>query len=542
MSGLRPVPLFGLGNVGRSVNVNAQERKNLYCQVEKDGEKNVVTMYPTPGLTTFVDVGSNPARALYSRGDYQYQINANVFYRVDNNGAATSLGNLLSFTGRCDITDNGFQILIVDGTYGYIYTLVDHQRISSITRVATTATLTTAANHGLATGMQVTISGALPAQYNGTFTVTVTGATTFTYTMASDPGASASPVGSYVISLGLVQITDPDFPGATTCTFLNGYFVVTKPNTSQFYKSALYDGISWDALDFASAESDPDNLVRVLADNGQLVLFGEKTTEFWGDSGAQDFPFARIGASAIEWGLVARWSLCKFIDSLIFLRRNRLGQVQVCTLSGYNAVPVSTPEMDFVFSQYRSVSDATGFSYMLAGHAFYQINFPSADESWLFDAQSGAWSKVESSGGRHRAEIQINFGTNSYVSDYETGKTYLLDENSYTDDGEPIIREFVSRHQSSGDYSRFAQMWLEMEAGVGLDDGQGSTPQIMMSISRDGGHTYGATVVREFGRIGEYKRRAVFNRLGRARDWLYKFRVSDPVKTVFVAAWGKVAL
>lgn len=86
------------------------------------------------------------------------------------------------------------------GIYGYIgqAPLITGETISSITRVTTTATLTTAAAHGLDTGDVVRVSGASPAQYNGTFTITVTGASTFTYTMASDPGASASPRGSYI--------------------------------------------------------------------------------------------------------------------------------------------------------------------------------------------------------------------------------------------------------------------------------------------------------------------------------------------------------
>jgi hypothetical protein len=70
--------------------------------------------------------------------------------------------------------------------------------ISSITNSTTTATLTTATAHGLVNGSYVIVSGATPAAYNGTFIVTVVDSTSFTYTMASDPGASASPVGSYI--------------------------------------------------------------------------------------------------------------------------------------------------------------------------------------------------------------------------------------------------------------------------------------------------------------------------------------------------------
>jgi hypothetical protein len=78
-----------------------------------------------------------------------------------------------------------------------------------------------------------------------------------------------------------------------------------------------------------------------------------------------------------------------------------------------------------------------------------------------------------------------------------------------------------------------------MEAGVGKTTGQGSDPIIMLQVSKDGGHTWGNEIWVPFGKIGEYRRRAVWRRLGRSRDWVFKFRVTDPVKTVFVAAWGR---
>lgn len=86
------------------------------------------------------------------------------------------------------------------GIYGYIgqALMIIGETISSITYISTTATLTTAAAHGLSTGDVVKVSGATPAAYNGTFTITVTGANTFTYTMLSNPGANAGTVGTYI--------------------------------------------------------------------------------------------------------------------------------------------------------------------------------------------------------------------------------------------------------------------------------------------------------------------------------------------------------
>lgn len=73
--------------------------------------------------------------------------------------------------------------------------------ISTITNSTLTATLTTATAHGLSTGNYVVVSGAVPSAYNGEYAITVTSSTEFTYTMATNPAASASTVGTYVYGL-----------------------------------------------------------------------------------------------------------------------------------------------------------------------------------------------------------------------------------------------------------------------------------------------------------------------------------------------------
>lgn len=115
--------------------------------------------------------------------------------------------------------------------------------IGSITFVGTTATLTCAPAHGLLTGATVTVSGSSPAAYNGTFIITVTGATTFTYTMLSTPASNATG-GSYVSRTttavvttsgvhGLSNGTSVTVTGATPAAY-NGTFSVTVINTTKF--------------------------------------------------------------------------------------------------------------------------------------------------------------------------------------------------------------------------------------------------------------------------------------------------------------------
>jgi len=101
--------------------------------------------------------------------------------------------------------------MIYDGSnWFYVATTTTAQTISTITHVGAVATLTTASAHGLITGNRVTISGATSSEYNGTYVITVTGTTTFTYTMASTPAANATVVGSYTV-LGITGVNSNTF-------------------------------------------------------------------------------------------------------------------------------------------------------------------------------------------------------------------------------------------------------------------------------------------------------------------------------------------
>lgn len=377
-------------------------------------------------------------------------------------------------------------------------------------------------NAGTATaiGTISTTSGRVDMAYDGSVILLVTGMNGYTYTIATNTFA---------------LVSDGDFPdAANTVTWLDGWFVVDDGVSDSFYISS--DGSTWDALDFATAESNPDGLVRVFVDNGEVILLGENTTEYWGSTGGTDFPFSAIKGATVEYGLAARWSVCKFNSGVAALMHPRTGQAQVMFIQGYVPKVISTPEIDYLINQYAAVSDATAFSYMLAGHPMLQINFPTAGKSWLYDASSGLWSPLEYglNGGRHRANMSLTFIDKTIVADYENGSIYNLMADTYTDNGTAIAREIVTRHFfKDNERVRVDQLYVDMETGVGLETGQGSDPQAMLQISKDNGHTWGNELWTTIGAIGKYLTRVVWRRLGSARDWTFKIRVTDPVKVVF---------
>lgn len=461
------IPIFGLGQNAKSSFVTAKQLQNILAEIRPAGEKSLIVGYGTPGTSLFVDFGDTPPRGgmQFESASLAFVVHRGTLWEVNNAGVKTSRGTLSTTAGRVSMVDNGTQIMIVDGTFGYIY--------NTSTNV-------------------------------------------------------------------FAKITDADFPAnPTTVAFMGGRFVVSFAGSGRFYASALYDGLSWDALSFANAETSPDQIVAIWASNGQLILMGSVTMEFWGNSGAVDFAYSAIQSTATEWGLAARWSVAKFDNSIACLMKNRMGQVMVAQLNGNLPKKISTVDMDSIINGYASVEDASALGFMLGGHPIYVISFPSAGFTWWYDGSTGIWSKWKSYGlTRHRAEFGFSYLNRTLVADYSAGRIYSLSMDALTDNGDPIEREMVSETVTEADLGRISvnRMRLDMEVGDGTANGQGENPQIMLQVSRDNGKTWGAEMWRDIGPLGSYGTSVSWARLGTARNFVFKLRVTDPVKTVFTNA------
>jgi len=366
--------------------------------------------------------------------------------------------------------------------------------------------------------------------------------------------------------------TGVNFPVANTVVFIDSYFVINVPNTKQFWLSGQYDGFNWDPLQFASKEAYTDDLQAVFVDNGNLVLLGTISQEYWQNTGSFPFPFQRIAGSPTDIGLAARWSVARCAGEMFYLGRTRRGGISVIRIQNYQPVIVSTPDLDYLFSQYQNVGDAIAFGYRQNGHEFYQISFQKEGKTWLFDATTDAWSELVSGRQtRHYANFGAQYLNQIAVTDYRNGNIYILDPQTYTDNGELIARELITPHlfaDTSFNKLHVYRLRLDMQQGVGVIGGNAGEiyintqnseiiesqsenlliteesglsqrsiqPQIMLQVSRDGGYTYGREMWTSFGAIGQYLRRAEWRRLGVSRSFVFKFRVTDPVKVVIISA------
>jgi len=340
---------------------------------------------------------------------------------------------------------------------------------------------------------------------------------------------------SHAITNVLTTGANPIPYAADTVTFLDGYFITNRVSSGQFYISTVYDGLNWDGLNYATAESNPDNLVAVIADKGYLALFGTSSVELWANTGEALFPFSRVQGAPTNSGLASRWSLSYANGFSTGLFRNKQGALSICQLQGYQVSPISNTDIDYIINNYNTPTNCVGFGYYLNGRPFYQITFIEEQKTWLYDFSSNAWSQLKSWGiSRHTADIGCSFDTKFIVSDYNDGQLYILDPDVFTDNGQPIERELISGHvfAASRNNMTIRRLRIDMEGGVGAN----TPPTVMLQISRDGGKVYGNEKWTTLGAAGQNYKRAEWRRLGHARDFLFKVRITDPIKVVLIAA------
>jgi hypothetical protein len=219
--------------------------------VEPGNEKAPAYLEQVPGLTKLTTL-SGEIRGGWWTGSRCFIVAGNTLFELLPNFGATSRGTLSTNTGPVDFAQGLFQLVMVDGPNGYVFTLA---------------------------------SGAFE------------------------------------------RITDGDFYGSASVSFLDGKFIFIRPDTQQFYWSSGIDqATSYDALDFASAEGQPDKLIGLVVNFRELMLFGEFTAEVWSPYPTEIQTYQRNNGANMEVGLMAAHSLQRIDNGVIWLGQDRNGR------------------------------------------------------------------------------------------------------------------------------------------------------------------------------------------------------------------------
>ena len=341
---------------------------------------------------------------------------------------------------------------------------------------------------------------------------------------------------------------DPDFgDDATNFTFLDQYTIYARKGTGQVFASDLNNMKSWNALSFATAESAPDNVVEVLGHNGQLWIFGEKTTEIFYNAATSPFAFARIGGAVMQDIGAIAGTISSVDQSAIWLAQNGT----IYKASGIQPQRISTHAIEY------RLKGRTGFrawTYVAEGHAFYVLGSDQGAE--VYDITTGFWhERTGYNVGRYRPNNHAKVYGKHLVGDYHLGIIYNMSLDNYADGSSPLQRVVISAPiYDNGKMVPLSSLEVMFENGVGLgqasyelgftletmldedglvlldEDGEALTadtittaptpendPAVVMSISTDGGKTFGLQKWGRLGKAGENRKRAIWNRLGSKR-------------------------
>lgn len=328
----------------------------------------------------------------------------------------------------------------------------------------------------------------------------------------------------YIFDGTVTAITDTDKPTFQSVDFVDGYLIYIERDSGRFGGSALNDSSDYDALDFATAEGSPDNLVALKIDHREVLLFGTDSTEIWWNSGTAGFPFERQAGGFVELGCLARLGVVKADNSVFWLASDRT----IRRLSGRTPVKVSQYGVEEAFSGYATLADCEAISYTWNGHIFVQFRFPTENATWVYDVTTNEWHETDST-----LVAAVHHDGKVWVQDLDGTVGYLSD-SVYTRFGENVRREITFPHVYSGQNRQFfSQIDVVMRTGDAPD---GVTPYLTLEISDEGGNTFHTLPLREMGVAGNYAKLIRWHRLGSSRDRVFRLSNADPVPFHFVDA------
>ena len=307
-------------------------------------------------------------------------------------------------------------------------------------------------------------------------------------------------------TLALSRLSGSSIPRSTHVLFLDGRFVVNKANTGQFYWSDLYSD-KFNALSYATAESSPDNITALVTFNRELWIFGAQTVERYYSTGSSNSPYARLSGGAMAFGCTAPDSIIALATGVIWLSLSEFGGHQIVMSSGGVPERISTHAIEEEISSFSKTGDAIAYAYQQEGHVFYVISFPSANVTFCYDVSTGLWhqrsfANAQGLHERHRSQHHAFYNNIHIVGDYSNGKLYQLDKQTFTDDGELILRERTAQAViTDGKITRFNNLEIVCETGFSISD-TSSAPQ-PPEISCDGA-TQIASFRMAFPKIGDW--------------------------------------
>jgi len=396
--------------------------------------------------------------------------------------------NFSNTAGNWIVACNGQDpVVVYDGTkWFFLATTSTAAAISTITHTGTTANVTTATAHGLITGNEITVSGAAPTDYNGTYVITKTGANTFTYVMATTPATNAITVGSYTV-LGVT--------GADSSTFINVNLFKNRLYFTQKNTLACW----YLDVDSIAGVASPLYFGGIARSGGYLQAMGTWTLD--AGQGADDYAVfvTSMGevivyngtdpTTAATWALKGVWQLGQTFSRRCFTKW--AGDLLLLTQDGL--VPLASALQSSRLDPRINITDKIYYPVSLAATNYYAnfgwqviyfasenmliLNIPVSDgiEQYVMHTITKAWARftgIQAYCFVNSGDNDLHFGGDGYVGTFYSG---------FSDNGNNItgaVQQAYSYFDTPGQLKRFTLVRPILQTDNGL-------PTVLCNISTD---------------------------------------------------------
>jgi len=484
--------LLGPGYAGVSNSLDPSRRVNFYVELASEAAKARVSLVGTPGTILQYSLGNLPARGLHVFNGVLYAVAGNQLYSISASGTVTAIAGatLSTFVGPVVMKDNSVNVNNVGGNQLMI------------------------------------VDGSAGYVYNVN-TGAFTNSTSFT--------------GSGWPSTGAIALE-----------YIDSYFLIGQTGSMNMYSSDGYNGLNWNTVAAASAQSAPDAIQALWNLGEQLFVVKQYTTEIFYNTGtapALGFPFQRMTSAVLDVGTVAPLAVAKGASSLFILGNRRTGDggnfVGAMRIQNDNPTIISPPAITAQMQNWSPWTDVLSYVYEQDGHTFWVVTSPSHDQTFCYDAAIPdielAWHErsTYTAGSlyqvnRHVSNCYAFFNGMHLVGDYANGNIYQMTRTAWRDNGNPLVAfrtaQIVADKKKMLDSISLHQLVVDAVTGYGGN--------IVFSFSGDGGNTWSNEYSKPLGVSGQYNTRLSWYPLGLHQySFIPRIAISDNCPRILLGGY-----